>query len=346
MAQTHSSTKTRTFKHLTNSERGEISAYLKLGLSLRDIAKKTGRNVSTISRERKRGSVAQLGTNRKPFTRYFPDTGARVYKENRQHCGAQSVVMKAWDLLRYTEKKILEEQWSPDAIVGHAKKLSQFKDSYIPSTKTIYNLIDQCKLSVRNIDLEMKLRRSTKERPLRKNKRVFGKSIEKRCDSVESREEFGHWEIDTVIGKKSNDEPLFTLTERKTRKELLLRIPNKNASSVESGLETLLEPYKGSLPQVFKTITADNGSEFSELSTLEEEGISIYFSHPYASYERGTNERHNGIIRRFIKKGHPIHSYSDKRLHEVETWMNELPRKILDYETPTEMFDRCVALVA
>lgn len=346
MAQTHSSTKTRTFKHLTDSERGEISAYLKLGLSLRDIAKKTGRNVSTISRERKRGSVSQLGTNRKSFTRYFPDTAARVYKENRQHCGAQSVVMKAWDFLRYTEKKIREDKWSPDAIVGHAKRLSEFNNSYIPSTKTIYNLIDQGKLSVKNIDLQMKMRRSTKKTQLRKNKRVFGKSIEERCDSVESREEFGHWEIDTVIGKKSNDEALLTLIERKTRKELFLRIPSKSASSVESGLNTLLEPYKECLPQVFKSITADNGSEFSELAALEEEDISIYFSHPYASYERGTNERHNGIIRRFIKKGQPIHTYSDERLQEVETWMNELPRKILDYETPAEMFDRCVSLVA
>ncbi|WP_372508842.1 transposase, partial [Pseudalkalibacillus decolorationis] len=75
-------------------------------------------------------------------------------------------------------------------------------------------------------------------------------------------------------------------------------------------------------------------------------GISIYFSHPYASYERGTNERHNGIIRRFIKKGQPIHSYSDETLQEVETWMNELPRKILDYQTPDEFFESCVALVA
>ncbi|WP_257347665.1 IS30 family transposase, partial [Pseudalkalibacillus decolorationis] len=196
-------TKARSFKHLSDSERGEISAYLKLGLSLREIAKRTNRDVSTISRERKRGSVTQLDTNRKPSINYFSDTGARVYKENRQHCGAQSIVMKAWEFLQFAGKKILEDKWSPDAIVGYAKRATTFNNTYIPSTKTIYNLIDQGKLSVRNLDLAMKMRRSTKKKPSRKNKRILGQSIEERCDSVESREEFGHWEIDTVIGKKS-----------------------------------------------------------------------------------------------------------------------------------------------
>ncbi|KIL53441.1 hypothetical protein KP77_04170 [Jeotgalibacillus alimentarius] len=95
MAQSNSSTEQKTFKHLSDAERGEISAYLNLGLSLRQIAKRTGRHPSTISRERKRGTVVQLDTNRKPFAKYFPDTAARVYRENRRHCGAQSVTLKA-----------------------------------------------------------------------------------------------------------------------------------------------------------------------------------------------------------------------------------------------------------
>lgn len=98
---------------------------------------------------------------------------------------------------------------------------------------------------------------------------------------------------------------------------------------------------------VFKTITADNGSEFSELSDQGQGlGIDVYFSRPYASWERGTNERHNGLIRRFIKKGQAIHTYTDERIDDVENWMNTLPRKILNYQTPGEAFAKFVDCVA
>src|SRR5699024_10854577 len=98
---------------------------------------------------------------------------------------------------------------------------------------------------------------------------------------------------------------------------------------------------------VFKTITADNGSEFSELAELgKKHQIDVYFCHPYASWERGSNERHNGLMRRFIKKGQPIHSYSDEKIADVENWMNTLPRKILDYRTPGEKFAKFMDCVA
>jgi IS30 family transposase len=218
MVHTHSSTKARSFTHLSDPERGEFSAYLKMGLTLYEIARRMNRDKSTLSRERKRGSIQQLDTNRKPYTAYFPDVGARVYREHRQNCGAPSVIMKAWEFLRFAEKKILESKWSPDAIVGYANRLPEWQDHYIPCTKTIYNLIDAGALSVINMDLALKLRRSTKKKRPRENKRVLGPSIETRCPSVETREEFGHWEIDTVIGKKSKDEALLTLIERQTRR--------------------------------------------------------------------------------------------------------------------------------
>lgn len=339
MAQKHSTTDTRSFKHLSDVERGELFAFQSMGLSMRKIALKMDRDVSTISRELKRGSVQQRNNQMKYYTKYFPDTGSRVYKENRENCGAPSSDIKAWEFLRFAEEKILKEKWSPDAIVGFAKTSPKFKDTYIPCTKTIYNLIDEGKLSVINLDLAMKTRRSTKKKQSRKNKRIFGKSIEERDPAIDTREEFGHWEIDTVIGKKTKDEALLTLIERKTRKEFIFRLPGKNAPSVEEALKALIETYKGSVPNVFKSITADNGSEFSDLGALgKQEGIAVYFAHPYSSYERGTNERHNGMIRRFIKKGQPIHSYSDDLLTQVETWMNELPRKILGYQTPNQAF--------
>lgn len=347
MTQANSSIEKRTFKHLSDTERGEIAAYFNLGLSLREIGRKMGRCASTISRELKRGSVQQIDTLRKPFTKYFPDAGARVYKENRKNCGAHSTVMKAWGFIVYAEEKILQDKWSPDAVVGYAKRLPQFNDSYIPSTKSLYNWIDEGKLSVINLDLAMKMRRSTKKSKPRKHKRVLGKSIAERPESIDTREEFGHWEIDTVLGKKSNDDALLTLVERKTRKEIITRIPNKDAPAVENALRAIFTRYQEEKNPVFKSITSDNGSEFSSLASLgEQKEVDIYFAHPYASHERGTNERHNGLIRRFIKKGQPIHSYTDERIGEVEDWMNTLPRKILDYQTPDEAFAHFVSCVA
>jgi transposase, IS30 family len=347
MALAHSTTTPRSFTHLSDTERGEISAYKKIGLSLRAIASKTGRDVSTISREIKRGSVTQLETDRRVVTKYFPDVGARLYQENRQRCGAPSVIMKSWDFLRFAEEKILVDHWSPDAAVGFAQRTSAFQETFIPCTKTLYNWIDQGKMKVINLDLAMKLRRSTKKGKPRVNKRILGDSIDLRPDTVESREEFGHWEIDTVIGQKSNDDALLTLIERKTRKEVMIRLPAKDSDSVTSAVKVILLSYGDRMSHVFKSITADNGSEFSDLAELgTDKEISVYFSHPYASYERGTNEPHNGRIRQFIKKGQPIHTYSDEKIEQVESWLNQLPRKILDYLTPDEAFAQCLDSVA
>ncbi|MBW8347934.1 IS30 family transposase [Bacillus sp. IITD106] len=339
MTQTDSNIKGRTFTHLTEIERGQIAAYLEEGLSMNEIGRRMGRAGSTISREIKRGTVQQIDTLWKPYSKYFPDVGARVYKENREHCGTHSTVMASWDFISFAEKKILDDKWSPDAVVRYAKK-------YIPSTKTVYNWIDEGKLSVINMDLAMKLRRSTKTKKSREHKKVLGTSIEERPESIETREEFGHWEIDTVRGHKSKDEALLTLVERKTRLKIIRRIPSKTSPAVTNALEDIFEEYP-KVKNVFKSITADNGSEFSELSDqgigLE---IDVYFSHPYASWERESNERHNGLIRRFIRKGQPIHSYTDEKIEEVENWMNTLPRKILEYQTPAEAFAQFVDCVA
>src|SRR5690625_1420943 len=122
MTKTYSNTKERTFTHLTEIERGQIAAYIDEGLSLREIGRRMERNVSTISRELERGKVQQIDTFRKPYTKYFPDAGARVYEDNRKNCGAHSTVMEAWEFIEFAEKKIKEENWSPDAdsINSHA----------------------------------------------------------------------------------------------------------------------------------------------------------------------------------------------------------------------------------
>lgn len=344
MTHYHSNTEKRSYTHLTKIERGQIAAYSEQGLSLRNIAKKIERDHSTISRELKRGTVEQLDTNRQPYKKYFPDAGVRVYEENRKNCGAPTTLMAAWKFILYAEEKILKDKWSPDVVVGQAKKKDEF-DS-VPCTKTLYNWIDNSDLKVKNMDLVLKLRRNTKSSKSRNNKRILGTSIEKRPESIETREEFGHWEIDTVLGHKSKDQALLTLVERKTRRAIVQRISSKSAPAVSDALKGIFEKYPD-VQETFKSITADNGSEFSELSAQGQEmKIDVYFAHPYASWERGTNERHNGLLRRFIKKGQPIHAYSDQDITEVANWMNTFPRKILNYETPEENFAQFVDCVA
>lgn len=127
MTQVDSNTKKRTFTHLTEIERGQIAAYIGEGVSLREIGRRMGRNVSTISREKKRGRVQQIDTFRKPYTKYFPDVGVRVYEENRENCGAHSTVITAWESINFAEEKILEDDWSPVAVVGYAKRQEKFE---------------------------------------------------------------------------------------------------------------------------------------------------------------------------------------------------------------------------
>ncbi|QSQ08658.1 hypothetical protein H0A61_00996 [Koleobacter methoxysyntrophicus] len=330
-------TSSRTFKHLSEFERGQIYVLLKEGYSQAEIAKKLGRHRSTISREIKRGTTTQKRSDLTTYETYFPETGQAVYEKNRSACGRKLKALQAEAFLKYAEKKILEDKWSPDVVVGSARISGQFDKDSMVCTRTLYNYIDQCLLKVRNINLPLKTRRKPKKTGSRKNKRLYGKSISERPQTVDERNEFGHWEIDTVIGKRTGDQALLTLTERKTRHNLIMPLESKCAEAVDEVINQLKKQYGPLFTQVFKSITADNGSEFSNLDNI---GIDVYFTHPYSAWERGTNERHNGLIRRFIPKGKAIRDLTIDQIESVQNWCNHLPRKILGYKTPAQLFEQ------
>lgn len=339
VVQPHSNTTARSFKHLNPFIRGQIAALLKEGKSQRYIAKVIGYSPSTVSREIKRGTTTQMRSDLSTYEQYFPETGQAVYKKNRMNCGAKCKLAQVEDFLKFAEDKILHEKWSPDAVVGFCKKDPQWQDAAIVCTKTLYNYIDQGLLTVRNIDLYLKPRLKPKKKRVHQNKRILGKSIDQRPEEVQQRQTFGHWEIDTVIGKKSNDSVLLTLTERKTRHELIFLLNAKDSNAVNEALLELKNCYGKQVSKIFRTITADNGAEFSELSEIMKPlGIEVYFSHPYSSWERGTNERHNGLLRRFIPKGKAIKDFSPATIERIQNWLNKLPRKILGYKTAEECF--------
>jgi len=340
VVQTNHTTTAKKFKHLSVYERGQIAALLEEGKSQRYIARKLGRSPSTISREIRRGTTTQMRTDLSTYKQYFPETGQAVYEKNRRNCGAKCKLVQVEDFIKFAEDKILHEKWSPDAVVGLCRRDPKWHNSTIVCTKTLYNYIDQGLLKVRNIDLNLKLRLKPKRKRVRQNKRIMGKNIDQRPKEVESRQTFGHWEIDTITGKKSDDSVILTLTERKTRHELLFLLDAKDSTAVNEALLELKNYYGEQVCKVFRTITADNGSEFSGLSEiLQQLGIEVYFTHPYSSWERGTNERHNGLIRRFIPKGKAIKDFSAGTIKRIQKWLNNLPRKILDYKTPEECFN-------
>lgn len=153
-------------------------------------------------------------------------------------------------------------------------------------TTTLYHWIDSGIMRTKNIDLLEKLSRKIKNpsQKVRRNKRVLGTSIEERPQSIDTRETFGHWEIDTVIGNKTKSAPvLLTLVERQTRFEVILKIDGKDVESVDNAVTNLKERAGDQFEYIFKSITSGNGSEFSGLHEGLSEVLDVYFTHPYAS---------------------------------------------------------------
>lgn len=336
MPHNHSITRKRHFKHLTPFQRGQIQAFMKQKLPKAQIARILGISRSTLYYELKRGTVEQLDYNLNVKHVYFADTGQLVYNERRKNSKKPLYIHAAHDFLRHVEREIKEKRLSPDAIRGEAAKFNRFP--VIVSTKTIYNYISKRLIDVKNIDLPLRVRLKTKKRTSRKHRRILGASIEERPTTINERLEFGHWEIDTIIGTQKGKEALLCIDERTTRKRHLIKIPSKTMESVRIGLLHIMQQYANPR-SVFKSITADNGSEFSRL-TQDILASKIYYAHPYSSFERGTNEKQNSLVRRFIPKKTDIADISDEYVKFVETWINNLPRKIFDYDCAESLFIR------
>lgn len=232
---------------------------------------------------------------------------------------------------------MIQHHWSPEAVVACAHRENVFPKNLIPCIKTLYAWINDNIMTTKNIHLLEKLKRrisNSNQTYHRTHRRILGPSIEQRPQDVESRQIFGHWEIDTVIGTKDKSKPvILTLVERATRFEILKLIDDKSAHSVAQGLTAIFKDLKSLTPHIFKLITADNGSEFASLYEEFGRDINIYFAHPFLSFERGTSENQHKMLRRFIPKGIDLSTVSQCRLKHFQQFMNDYPRKILGYDT-------------
>ena len=287
---------------LTRADRIKIEALLKEGLSKAKIAAHLGVHRSTIYNELKRGEYEHRNSDWTTEIRYSPDIAQEKAEENLKVRGTQLKIGNDIAYANYIEDKIVNEDYSPAAVLGELK--AQGREGEFNTTvcvATLYSYIDKgVFLKLTNKDLPVKKNKKRGYKKVRKQqaRAAAGDSIEKRPDEIDQREEFGHWEMDSVIGKKGvSKNTLLVLTERKTRDEIIFKLPDHTDEAVVAALDKLERRYGADMfKQIFKTITVDNGSEFADVNGLErsilEEGekrTHLYYCHPYSSWERGTN---------------------------------------------------------
>ena len=308
------------------------------------IANYIGVHKSTISRElRKRQKIKVIIRSGKIKVKPYNAIDAQNdYLFKRSLSKGEYKLNKYPEMKKFIENKILKDKWAPDVIVGYMKNHCYFqKKGFCEiTTPTIYNAIRFNILKVK-IEDTRRMKYDPKYEYHELQQLAISKlpySIEKRPEEINNRLIFGHFELDTVIGKRDGiHECLMTLTERKTRFEMVFKLQSKKAEDVVNKFNQIKDFMKSNFNKIFKSITTDNGSEFSQfLEIIKNTKTQFYFCHPYCSGEKGTNEKSNSIIRYFIPKGTLIENYSYQDINTIVNWMNNYPRKILNYKTPLE----------
>ena len=339
------------YHHLTEQNRATIQTLIeqkdKNGKRLFNnsyIANYLGVHRSTISRELKnRKSYRFLIRSGRTIEKPYNATDAHNnYLFKRGLSKGEYKLRKHSKMAKYIEDKIKIDKWAPDVIVGYMKTHNMFKnDGFCSiSTPTVYNAI---RYGIIHVKLEDTRRMKYKPEYEHKDKNSLPASkipysIENRPEEINNRSTFGHFEIDTVVGtKRGKYECLLTMTERKTKFEIIFKISAKTSEEVVNKINQIKIFMNRHYNKVFKSFSTDNGSEFSDfLNIIKDTKAKIYFCHPYCSGEKGTNEKQNSMIRYFIPKGTLIENYSFEDINNIATWMNNYPRKSLDYKTPLE----------
>ena len=327
MSQDNNTAKSRKYKHLKERERYKIEILLKEKLKPYEIAQRMGKGIRTIEREKANGTVRLQNSDLTYREEYCADAGQRIYEENARNKGPGLKIGKDHKLVKHIENKIIKYKFSPDAVIGEIEEKGLEFETKI-CTKTLYNYIDRGDVFLNLTNKDLPVKKEGKKREYKKvkisHKNLKGTSIEERPQEVDNREEYGHWEMDCVVGKREGSgSVLLVLSERRRREEIIIKMPGKTQESVISSLNRLERKYGKEFKEKFKTITVDNGSEFLDYKGIEmsiknkdKKRVDLYYAHPYSSWERGTNENINKLIRRFIPKGTDIGKISPKRIKE------------------------------
>ena len=336
------------FKHLSQNDRIKMETMLNSGHKVVEVAEYLHVHRSTIYREIKRGEYTHRNSDYTEETRYSSDLGQKNHDWNAQGKGRNIKIGNDRPLAEYIEEKIIEDKYSPEAALAAAAESSiEFTTSI--SVRTLYRYIDKgIFLKLTNKDLPVKGKRKKHNKRVKVQKRASaGESIENRPDEVKNREIFGHWEMDTVKGKQGVTKScMLVLTERKTRDEIIVKLPDQKAASVVEAIDRLERKWGDMFTKVFRSITVDNGVEFSDYEGLErsvlhegEKRTFAFYCHPYSSWERGSNENNNRLIRRHIPKGEDFDEKQDRDIEYIENWINNYPRGIFGFKTSAQLFE-------
>ena len=331
-------------KRITFTDRQKIETLYNLKVPVKVIADTLGFSFQAIYYELRKGFYMHTNTDLTETKKYSCDKAQMKTEYEQTSKGASLKLGNDYDFIQFVENKI-KEHYSPGAILGMIKRDKlEFKTNVC--RVTLYSYIDKgLFLNVTNKDLLRKGNKKKKYKKVRAKRTCAGTSIEKRPKYIEERKEFGHWELDTVIGKRKKGEVLFVLTERMTRYEIIFKSKEKTALCLVQFLNKLERQYKRNFPVIFKTITVDNGSEFAFCDEMESSSMyknkkrtKFYYCHPYSSWERGSNENQNCFIRRFIPKGTPLEPISQKRIDEIASFINTYPRELFDFNNSENLF--------
>ena len=351
MCHTNNITKERKGKHLEYSERLSIERWWNRDKRTKvEIAKLLDRTEKTIRNEIKRGLVKNLTTELIEIWVYSADVAQQKYEYYLKAKGPKLKIDNDYELKEYIEKSIKEDKKSPEVIAKNIKKM-KFKTTMC--ARTIRNNIYAGDIyDIKPTDMIYKKEYKEKNKDKTVCEKVPAeKSIDYRTEEANTREVYGHWEGDLVIGTKKRGSVLFTLTERKTREEIIVKIAGKKAEYVAQALDLIEKKYKEIFYTKFKTITFDNGCEFRNWKSLEKSYDSrrktprtqVYYAHPYRSGERGSNENANRLIRRFIPKGINITPISEEYIQKIEDWINNYPRAMFNYKSTNEILSEICA---
>jgi len=315
--------------HLSSFERGQIHILLKQGMNPMNIGEALGRTPSTIGREIQRNSTSRG---------YDPERAQRRYTERRKAC-RPNAKLDYVPLFDYVTSKIRDEEWTPETVAIRLPLDFPNDPKMRVSHETIYREI------YTRHDLHYLIECLPQSRPKRR-KRGQGKTrrgpsipnrvgIEHRPAHIKERIEVGHWEADTIFGK-NQDSFLVTLVERSARILRAVEVFSKHADVVANAINELLIELPTSW---VKTITFDNGTEFAQHEKVASLlNVKTYFADAYSSWQRGTNENTNGLIRRYLPKGTCFKTLHPDRLQNIVQQLNTRPRKCLDARTPNEIF--------
>lgn len=311
------------FKQLTVERRYQISALLQRGSTQKQIAGIVGVSESTISRELSRNK-AKRGKYSAARAQMLADERKERFKRKRSFSSSMQ---------RFIDKKLREEQWSPEQINGYCK----VNGIEMVSVERIYQHIRKDKAQGGDLYTFLRHKLKHRRRPV-SDTRVHIKDrvgIEHRPAIVDQKKRFGDLEIDTVIGKDGKG-AILTIVERTKAFVLMGKLEKgKNAEAVKETVIRLLMPYKGKI----HTITSDNGKEFAEHKAIASAlDIDFYFANPYSSWERGLNEYTNKLVRQYIPKGTDFNDVNSEKVKEIQYKLNRRPRKKLNYKTPAQLF--------